>query len=91
MYIVNFMDYSFTFQHIPIFGVNITFFSKYLKLILKNISAVLYSMPSYSLIIFGSSAVYSIGRDLSILKDYPEEQVKLIKEIEEANQYFKNN
>jgi dolichyl-phosphate mannosyltransferase polypeptide 3 len=48
-------------------------------------------MPSYSLIIFGSSAVYSIGRDLSILKDYPEEQVKLIKEIEEANQYFKNN
>lgn len=34
--------------------------------------------------VFGCFALYSIGRDLYYLKDYPKEQESLLKEIQEA-------
>ena len=38
---------------------------------------------------FGSYALFSIGRELAILKDYPEENEKLLKEIEASKKFYK--
>jgi hypothetical protein len=40
---------------------------------------------------FGSWAVYSIGRDLAILRDYPSEHQSLVKEIADASKYYKTH
>lgn len=66
--------------------------SKYFRLNFYNYySEIIYSLPSYLLILFGSYAVFSIGSDLAVLKDFPEEQTSLLKEIQEAKLYFTAN
>jgi hypothetical protein len=40
---------------------------------------------------FGCYALFTIGNQLNILQDYPEEQVKLVEEIKLAKAFMKAN
>lgn len=47
-------------------------------------STVTRSLLTYALIVYFSWALYTVGRDLARLKDYPEEEESLRKEVEQA-------
>lgn len=46
------------------------------------------AFPYWCLVAFGSKAIFSIGYDLFILRDVPEESVRLSREIEEAKSFL---
>ena len=48
------------------------------------------ALPGYLIMAFGCYSLFSIGKELSILKDYPEEYESLKSEIELARAFFKN-
>jgi len=39
--------------------------------------------------VFGCSSLYSIGYDLSILKEFPEDHKALLEEIKQAKEFYK--
>ncbi|KAM3128438.1 hypothetical protein pb186bvf_019446 [Paramecium bursaria] len=51
---------------------------------------VIKSLPTYYLILYGSWALYTIGRELSRLKDYPEEHEYLVSQVWKAKEFYKS-
>lgn len=51
---------------------------------------IVQALPGYLVMVFGCYSLFSIGRELSILKDYPEEFESLKNEIQQAQQFFQN-
>jgi len=45
---------------------------------LKGIHNIIKALPAYFIIIFGCYALFTIGGELAILKDYPEESKSLL-------------
>ncbi|EAS00705.1 dolichol-phosphate mannosyltransferase subunit 3 (macronuclear) [Tetrahymena thermophila SB210] len=57
----------------------------------KPLDTIAKALPGYLLMVFGCYSLYSIGYDLWILKEYPEDYQSLLKEIDEAKAFYKKN